>query len=204
MKKMISRLLMIVALSLMCSISVSATPKVKSIEYEGNGKVEIDFKTKVQYKKTKVKAVDEDGNKIPARILDMDRDDLVIRLEKYPQGKRIVITVSGVKKKTEKRYSSIRGNIWIPTCTVGNILKNVDYDHKDRKVEFEFLKKVKWKNPKVTIKHGKKQYAVKIKDTESRELEVKAKLAKGVIYQYTISGILINGKEKTITGLFKA
>ena len=70
------------------------------------------------------------------------------------------------------------------------VVKDVDYDIGDREVEFEFKGSVKWKNPTVKITRSGKNYAKKITDKDSDELEVKVKkLSYGKIYSYRITGV---------------
>ena len=196
-----------IALSCLCSLTVFASAKIKSVDYDGNGKVEVSFTTKVNYKKVKVTVKDKKGMSISAVITDKDSDDLEFRMSGYPQGEELSFTISGIKKRTEKKYRSIKGKVWIPAGNKYIRIKDVEYDSRVKEVEFEFLDKVIWKKAKVTITDGKRNYVVKIKEKDATELEVKVKqLEKGKIYDYSISGIAKKGDTKyiTITGNFRA
>ena len=88
------------------------------------------------------------------------------------------------------------------------VVTDVDYDRKDREVEFEFKGSVQWKSPKVKITRNGKNYVKRIKSKDSDELEVKlkSKLTTGKRYYYTITGVKNkNGtRYQTVTGSFKA
>lgn len=86
-------------------------------------------------------------------------------------------------------------------------IEDVDYDHSDREVEFDFIGKVQWKNPTVTITRNGNNYAKYIISKDSDDLEVKVKkLSQGKKYSYKITGVKKKGTKgyKTVTGTFYA
>ena len=208
MKKQVLRT-MITALILTCLIAVSAfaAPRVKKVQYKGNGRVEIDFRSKVSYRNAKVSVRDNRGNRIGAVIIDRDDDDIEIRLLGYKAGKTYTIKVSGIRKRGEANYGSVKAAVKLPQ-TKGSIpVREIEYDNEDRDVEFSFSSRVEWKNPRVTISDGKNQYVIRIKDRDPKEIEVRVrKLKRGKTYKYTISGIRRagSGAFTTISGTFTA
>ena len=90
------------------------------------------------------------------------------------------------------------------------VVKSVDYDPEDKKVDFEFKHNVQYKkNVKVTITYGKskKNYVTSIQELSNKSLEVKVrKLKYGRVYKYKINGIRRKGAKsyKTISGTFRA
>lgn len=184
-----------------------ASPKIKEAEYEGNGRVEVDFGSKVKYKNVKVTVKDSKGKAYSTKINEKDDDDLTFTIKKFKKGLTYTYKISGIKKKTEKNYSTITGKVKIPAATAAPKVKKVENDRKDKEVEFKFTTKVQWKAPKVTIKSGKTNYVVKIKEKDNDEIEVKVKsLTKGKKYTYKITGVRVNGTKayKTVTGTFIA
>lgn len=184
-----------------------ASPKIKEAEYEGNGRVEVDFGTKVSYKNAKVTVKDSNGKAYSTKINKKDDDDLTFTIKSFKKGLTYTYKISGIRKKTEKSYSTITGKIKIPAATAAPKVKKVEYDRKDKDVDFKFTTKVQWKSPKVTIKSGTTNYVVKINEKDNDEIEVKVKnLTKGKKYTYKISGVRVNGTKtyKTVTGTFVA
>ena len=205
-------MLMVIGLTAMPSF---AAPKLEDVDYEGNGRVEVEFHSNVKYKNAKVKVTDAKGKKVSASIVHKDGDDLTFKIKKVKGGQTYQFTISGIRKKSEKKYSSVKGKIYVPdTSTVA--VKKVEYDaydddddddDDDYEVNFEFNTKVQWKSAKVTITDGTKNYVKKIDDKDNDEIEVRVEpLEKGKTYQYTISGVRKKGAKKytSISGSFTA
>jgi hypothetical protein len=189
------------------AVPAMAAPSVKEAEYEGNGRVEVEFKTKVSYKDLKVTVKDSKGKTYTAKIIEKDNDDLTFVIKGYKTGRTYTYTISGIKKKSESKYGKLTGKVTIPAAITAPKVKKVKYDAGDKEVEFKFTTHVEWKSPKVTISDGKNNYVVKILEKDDDEIEVKVKnLTKGKKYNYKITGIKIKGNNayKTITGTFKA
>lgn len=189
------------------AVPAFASPKIKEAEYEGNGRVEVDFRTKVKYKNVKVVVTDTKGNKYTTKINRKDNDDLTFTIKKFKKGLTYKYTIKGVKKKSEKNYGQVIGKITIPGNNAAPAVKKFDYDREDNELEIDFKTKVQWKNAKVTITDGKKNYVVKIKEKDNDGIELKVKKMKyGKRYTYKISGVRVKGntKYKTITGTFIA
>ncbi len=189
------------------AVPAFASPKIKEAEYEGNGRVEVDFRTKVKYKNVKVVVTDTKGNKYTTKINRKDNDDLTFTIKKFKKGLTYKYTIKGVKKRNEKKYGQVTGKITIPGNNAAPVVKKFDYDREDNELEIDFKTKVQWKNAKVTITDGKKNYVVKIKEKDNDGLELKVKKMKyGKRYTYKISGVRVKGNTtyKTITGTFIA
>lgn len=199
--------MMVMMWTLAMAMPAMAAPKVKQTEYEGNGRVEVDFKSNVKYKNVKVTVKDNSGKSYATKIVEKDNDDLTFVIKNFAKGKTYTYTISGIKKKSEKNYSSIKGTVKIPGAASAPAVKEVDYDRGDREVEFEFKNRVQWKSPKVTISDGKTNYVIRINEKDSDSIEVKVKkLTIGKKYTYKISGVRIRGNSayQTITGTFTA
>ena len=205
MKKMKSMIcaLMIMLWVTAAAIPAFASPKIKEAEYEGNGRVEVDFKTNVQYKNTAVTVTDNKGNKYSTKINRKDNDDLTFTIQNYKKGVTYNYTITGIKKKNEKNYGQVTGKITIPGATAAPKVKKAEYDNRDKELEIEFTTKVEWKSPKVTITDGKTSYVVRIKEKDNDSIELKVKkMTVGKKYTYKITGVKVKGNNsyQTITG----
>ena len=199
--------LMITIWAIVAAVPAFAAPKVKKAEYEGKGRVEVDFNSKVKYKNVKVTVKDNKGATYSTTINEKDNDDLTFTIKNFKTGRTYTYTISGVKKNNESSYGKVTGKVTIPTPTTTPKVKEVDYDKGDREVEFEFTTRVQWKGTKVTITDGSKNYVTRIKEKDSDSIEVKvSKLTLGKKYTYKISGVSTKGANsyKTISGTFVA
>ena len=176
------------------TVTVLAAPSVKKTDYEGKGKFEVVFSGRVQYKNVKVTVKDAAGKKQSVKIVDKDRDDIEFRIANYKPGKSYTYHIKGIRSYGEKNYSTISGKVSIPKAPGGIPLKEVEYDARDRKVSIEFDTVVQWKNPKMTISDGVKNYVIRIDEYDRDEIEVVvSKLKSGVRYSWKISGIRKKG-----------
>ena len=180
---------------------------IKETDYESKGKVEVNFNQYVRYKNVKIKVKDSAGKKVSASITEKDGDELDFRVRNCRMGETYTFTISGVSKRAEKKYQTLKGKIYIPVVN-GNVpVKAIEYDEKDREVDFSFAKAVQWKSVRVEITDGKKKYSVKITDKDMKDLEVRVKkLKKDKVYRFTISGIRKKGDTEftKISGSFAA
>lgn len=187
-------MIMIMMWVMATAIPAMAAPKIEEAQYQGYGKVEVDFTSNVKYKNTKVTLKDSKGRSYKATINRKGSDDLIFTIKSYRKGLTYTYTISGIKRSHDKNYSTIKGKIWVPSANQAPRFKYADYDREDLEVEINFYPYVQYKNTKVTISDGKKNYVVRIveKDNDSITVKVK-KLTYGKKYNYTISGIRVKG-----------
>jgi len=201
---------MLLALAVLLSVNilpVAAAQKVWHADYEGKGKVGIDFDKKVRFNNPKVIVKDTEGNTYKVKITDQETKELEFKILGYAADRKYTYQVSGVRLKGESEFRTIKGQITIPKEDGKARVKKVEYDRLDKEVSFKFDEKVKWKSPKVVITDGKTSYVRRITETDRDEIEVKVRnLKKGVTYRYTISGVKGKGNKNytTISGSFKA
>ncbi len=209
-KNMVKRTLaalMVMIWMVVAAVPALAAPKIQKAEYEGKGRVEVDFNSKVKYKNVKVTVKDNKGATYSTKINEKDNDDLTFTIKNFKTGRTYTYTISGVKKNNETSYGKVTGKVSIPAATAAPKVKDTDYDREDREVEFEFAGKVQWKNAKVTITDGSKNYVTRILEKDNDSIEVKvSKLTVGKKYTYKISGVAARGSNsyKTISGTFVA
>ena len=102
------------------STSFAAVPNIEQIEYEGKGRVEIDFRQDVRYNKSfKVIVKDNKGKKYSVKNIRKDEDEVKFTIKNYKKGRTYKITIKGVKKENTKSYGSITGKMKIPSGAVG-------------------------------------------------------------------------------------
>ena len=187
------------------SVTAMAAPTIRKTEYEGKGKVDVSFGSKVSYNDVKVTVKNADGKSETCTIVNKDADDLEFRIKNYKAGSTYRYTISGVAVKGEKDYGSVSGKVSIPKAKGGIPLKEIEYDAKDKEVTFDFDTRVEWKSPKVKIRKNGKNYVKKIRAKDADDIEVSVKkLKKGKKYKYTISGIRKKGSGDytSISGTF--
>ena len=117
-------MLLIAIMILGSTVSVFASaPKIKKVEYEGKGKVEVDFAKKVSYKNVKVTVTDTQGNKYTATIVDKDKDDLTFKIKKYKTGRTYNFKITGVKVRGTSKYGTVKGTVTIPKPAATTVSK---------------------------------------------------------------------------------
>ena len=207
MKKMIRTLAVVFMLMGVLALTANASASIRKVEYEGNGKVDVDFYASVNYRKVKVTVKDSKGKKIGARIIERDDDDLSFVISGHKPGKKYRFTIKGIKRIGEGVYGSVSGSFRIPSSKGSIPVREVEYDAEDRDVDFSFGCRVEWKKPKVTVTDGSRHYNAWIKDLDDDDLEVKVDaLTRGKTYRYTITGIRRVGSTSytTVSGSFTA
>ena len=205
MKKIIAFLMIALVLITSAVTVVADTPKIKKTEYDGNGLVEVDFRRDVQYKNLKVTVKDSKGKSYSVSVLERDEDDLTFRVKNIKAGLKYTYTISGVRSGRKGSYTSVKGTFKTPAASKKPQVKYVEYDWEDRELEVEFVNRVSYKSPQVTLVNAAgKSFPVRIldRDNDSLELYVGA-LASGT-YKLTISGIGLSGStsKTTITHSF--
>ncbi|MDO4548791.1 MAG: hypothetical protein Q4D04_11875 [Clostridia bacterium] len=87
---------------------------------------------------------------------------------------------------------------------------DVEYDHDDRTVEFEFDRRVRYKSTKVVITDtvtGKKvSSSIRKKDNDDIKVRVSKRLTQGRTYRYKITNVSLRSARnwQTLTGTFVA
>ena len=96
----------------------AAAPQKKSIKYEGYGKVELELRSKVQWKNAKVTVKDSTGKAYSVKILNKDNDEIEFKILQFKQGQKYTCTVSGVRQGRSGSYGKASGSVTIPTTKV--------------------------------------------------------------------------------------
>ena len=177
------------------AIPAMAAPRVEEAQYQGYGKVEVDFASDVKFKNVKVTLKDNKGAEYSAaNIKRIDSDSMAFTIRNYKKGRTYTYTISGIKRSADKNYGTVKGTVQIPAATQAPIVKEVDYDSDDLEVEIEFKSYVQFNNPKVTVTTNRKNYAVRIvkKGNDSITIKVR-KLILGRKHNFTVSGIRVRG-----------
>lgn len=191
MKKWIAMLLLAVALLTVPALAFSAvTDSQFRAEYEGRGRVEIDFRRDAMYQNLSITAADPAGNIQTITILEVDDDDLTFMIENIQPATTYTFTISGVKLPGDADYGSLTGEITTPAAGETSIQK-IDFDDDDGELEIEFAGRVNYNNETVTVTaaDGTAQ-DVRITDRDDDSIEVRVNgLVRGNDYTVTVSGV---------------
>ncbi len=167
----------------------AAAPQKKSIKYEGYGKVELEFRSKVQWKNAKVTVKDSIGKAYSVKILNKDNDEIEFKILQFKQGQKYTCTVSGVRQGRSGSYGKVSGSVTIPTTKVSES-KAVSIALNDAVKKYK-IKKADAKGIDLDISRyrGKKVFEIKFrakKNGRMYEFEYKVDPATGKILKREI------------------
>ncbi len=167
----------------------AAAPQKKSIKYEGYGKVELEFRSKVQWKNAKVTVKDSIGKAYSVKILNKDNDEIEFKILQFKQGQKYTCTVSGVRQGRSGSYGKVSGSVTIPTTKVSEN-KAVSIALNDAVKKYK-IKKADAKGIDLDISRyrGKKVFEIKFrakKNGRMYEFEYKVDPATGKILKREI------------------
>ena len=199
MKKWFALLLVTATLIAAALPAMAASASIKKTEYEGSGYVDVDFRSRVQYKSAKVTVRDSSGKTYKANITEKDGDDLTFKASGISSGKTYTYIISGIRAGSSGSYGSVSGTFKTPGSSSGSgstakklSIKSLDYDAGDRELEIEFSAKVQYNNLRVRVTDptGAKSYTVRIleKDNDSIDIRVSG-LRSGQKYTVKVAGV---------------
>ncbi|NLW79561.1 MAG: hypothetical protein GXY32_09145 [Ruminococcaceae bacterium] len=198
------------ALSAAAATTNTTSPQIEKVEYDGNGKVEVDFVGKVSWENPKVTVKDGAGKTYAARVTDRDSDELDFKVSGIAAGKSYTYTISGIKArygKADAGYGSVSGKFSTPKASA-IVVESIEYDRDDGELNIDFLGWVQYQNPTVTVTDSAgNNYPASIREWDSDDMEI---YVPGLVYgqQYTVkvSGIKNRsaGSYTTLTKTFYA
>ena len=197
MKKRLATLLLATILLLAVAVpALAKAPAVKEVEYQGGKTVEVEFAEKVSYRNPKITVKDSDGNKLTAKIVERDSDDLTFTVTGLAPGGKYTFALSGIRAGKSGKYGTVKGSFSVPAKLA---IRKVKYDAADEELDIDFNGRVKYRKVKVTVTDASgRKYAAKIVEKGSDDLEVKvAGLEKGAKYKVTVSGVALKGGKYT-------
>lgn len=123
MKKVIARISIVLSLAMVLFVgavvpSHAKAPVKESVKYLGSGKVEVEFRSDVDYKNVKVSVKDSSGKKYSAKIYNKDDDELKFKVSNFKKGKKYNFVISGVRKERSVKYGSVKGSFSIPKASI--------------------------------------------------------------------------------------
>ena len=193
-KRIISLLLAVLLLTISAVPALAAAPKIKSVEYEGNGVVDVDFTTKnVRYKSAKVVVKDSAGKKLTARIIEKDSEDISFKVTGLKAGRKYTFTISGVRVGKSGSYGKVKGSFRTPSSKPEIVKVSFDPAHDD--LEIDFATNVEYKNLKITVRDadGNELPVYNIeKDPDDLDMDVEG-MIEGETYTITVSGVRVKG-----------
>jgi hypothetical protein len=193
-KRIVSLLLVVLLLTVSAVPALAAAPKIKKVEYDGNGVVDVDFTTKnVRYKNAKVVVKDSAGKKLTAKIIEKDTDEISFKVTGVKAGKKYTFTISGVRAGKSGSYGTVKGSFSTPSGKprIVKVAFNPDYDD----LEIDFATDVEYKNLKITVRDadGNKLLIYNIeKDPDNLDMDVEGMVV-GKTYTITVSGVRVKG-----------
>lgn len=197
----------IAAVLLLTFAAYAAAPEVFRAEYEGNGRVEIDFRGDVSYNNLTIEAApvqaasadffaDEQplGEPAVVTIVELDDDELTFVIADILDDTTYSFTVSGIRQGRSGDYGSITGQFTTPAAGAV-VITELEADAEDDEIEIEFLGRVDYENPAVTVtKADGTAVDSRIIERENDGIELRAKgLTRGEEYTVTISGVAQQG-----------
>ena len=193
-KRIVSLLLVVLLLTVSAVPALAAAPKIKKVEYDGNGVVDVDFTTKnVRYKNAKVVVKDSSGKKLTARIIEKDNDEVSFKATGVKAGKKYTFTISGVRAGKSGSYGTVKGSFSTPSGKPRIVKVAFDPDYDD--LEIDFATDVEYKNLKITVRDadGNNLLIYNIeKGPDNLDMDVEGMVA-GNTYTVTISGVRVKG-----------
>ena len=174
----------VILLGSLTVIPVNASaPQKKRTAYEGYGKVEVEFRNKVQWKSPKVTVKDSSGKACKVKIREKDDDEIEFRILNYKQGAKYTYKITGIREKGTSSYGTVTGTVTIPKTKVSEA-KAINIARNDAVKRYK-VNKSDIKN----IDLGYEKYAGK----KVFEVEFKAKKS-GRVYEYEYKIDMNSGK----------
>ncbi len=191
-KGIISAVLALAIMICMAVPALAAAPESHKTTYEGRGYVEVEFKTKVQYKNATVTVRNPDGNKMTVRITDLDDDEVAFYVKNLMPNTEYTFVISGIRAGRSGSYGTVRGTFQTPKSELS--VRKASYDKEDGELELEFYGRVQYKNPRVVIKDAEGNIrSCRITELDSDEMEIVAKGLRSGRYTVKIIGIRLKG-----------
>ncbi|MEG0935856.1 MAG: Ig-like domain-containing protein [Clostridia bacterium] len=181
-------------------------PRIKTTEYKGNGRVELDFQDKVRYHRVMVEVKDIKGTIYPAIPMNRDSDDLTFRVKGYAVGQKYTFEITGVRTRKATEFGILRGEFIIPEPSVPDITA-VIYEAEDNELTVQFEQPMRMKGIEVTIAdEAGTEVSVRRVKKGGDELTVKMSeaLEPDTVYEFVISGLKVAdmAELQSITGSF--
>ena len=193
-KRIVSLLLVVLLLTVSAVPALAAAPKIKKVEYDGNGVVDVDFTTKnVRYKNAKVVVKDSAGKRLTAKIIEKDTDEVSFKVTGVKAGKKYTFTISGVRAGKSGSYGTVKGSFSTPSGKPKIVKVAFDPDYDD--LEIDFATDVEYKNLKITVRDadGNNLLIYNIeKDPDNLDMDVEGMVV-GKTYTITVSGVRVKG-----------
>lgn len=189
----------------------SGKPGIEDVEYEGNGRVELEFDQDVRFQNLKVTVRDSSGKRYKTRILQTGEDELCFSILNWAAGKTYTCIIEGVRGRSAKGNSwySVSAAVQIPkknTALSNDGIKDIEYDVEDQTLSFDFWYRVEFKSSvSVQISKGERIYKAVVDEKDSDGLEVSVSgLKEGKKYSCTIKGIRLKGASSygSVSGTF--
>ena len=92
----------------------AAAPAKKEVEYEGYGKVEVEFKTGIERKNMKITVIDSTGKSYKIRNVRVQESEIDFQIWNFKHGETYRYSISGIRKAGSCDYAAVTGKFKIP------------------------------------------------------------------------------------------
>lgn len=206
-KRLIAMLLAVLLLTMSAVPALAAAPKVKNLEYKGNGVIEVEFTSEnVRYKNAKVVVKNSSGKKLSTKIVEKDEDDIRFKVSGLKAGTKYTYTISGVRAGKSGSFGKVKGSFTTPSGSPE--ISRVRYDASDRELDIEFNTNVQFKGLDVTVLDSTgNELTVYGIDRGDDDLDMHVKgMVSGRKYTVVVEGVRIRGvgSYTTVSKVFTA
>jgi methionine-rich copper-binding protein CopC len=171
--------------------ALADAPAIESIEYEGGGRVEIDFEGNVKYKDLKLRVTDEDGTAYKTAVTSRDGDEIDFRVSGIKAGTTYKVVISGVKQRGTSGYGKVSATFSTPEAAAKiPAIEDIEVKSGGR-IEIDFEGRVQYSRLSVKVRDAAgKKYPVRVIEKDNDELDIKVSgLKAGKTYALVIDGI---------------
>lgn len=183
--------------------------------------VKIEFDTKVRYKNPTVTITDNTGVQYDTEIVERDWDDMELWVDGLSKDGIYTIEINGIKERNAKNFGTLKIEAQTErqideqkfyedeiTVTSSGMDRNIYIEDIEVEwtsngkniIDIDFITKVSYEKPTVTIKHGKDTQKATIRERDQDDIELIATdLKPGETYTITIDGIKPSKTKQTGT-----
>jgi len=168
----------------------AAEPSFFRAEYEGNGRVEIEFKRDMSYQNLSVEVLNPFGQPEDVTLIEVDDDDLTFSVADVRDETTYTFTVSGIREGRTGDFGAITGQFTTPGPD-DVVITELEGDVEDGEIEIDFLGRVRYDNPAVTVTRADgTALDARITDRENDSIELRVSgLTRGEEYTVTVTGV---------------
>ena len=136
-KRLCAFLLALVTVLGMTGMVSAASAEIEETEYEGLGKVDVEFFDDMEFKNLKVTVTDPDGNKLDTTIIGKDEDSIDFKVTGLKPSTKYIYKISKVRVLGTSTWKTVKGSFKTPAQELG--IKKVTYDREDKELDVDLI-----------------------------------------------------------------